>query len=79
MTYVVTSCHAECPNEVKPASPIPIEQTGDAHWEDITKKGQNDKVPAMLPLHERVTLQVRYIRRSWPEVGIKYNPPDVGP
>jgi hypothetical protein len=79
MTYVMTSGHAECPNEVKPASPIPIEQAGDGHREDITNNGQNDKIPTMLPLHERIILQIGYIRWSWPEVGIKYNPPDVGP
>ena len=52
MTYMMASGHAECPDEVKPASPIPIEQSGYAHGENITNNSQNDKVPTMLPLHE---------------------------
>lgn len=76
---MMASGQAECPNEVKPTLPIPIEQAGDAHWEDITNNGQNDKVPAMLPLHEWIICQIGRIHWSWAEVGVKNNPSDVGP
>lgn len=71
--------HAKRAHEVKPALPIPMEQARDTHWEDITDNRQNDKVPAMLPLHERVILEVRYVRWSRAKAGVEYDPPNVGP
>jgi hypothetical protein len=63
-THVMTRSHTKCANEKETALPVSPQQAGNDHWKQVPENSQDDKVPSVLPLYERVLAQVRDI--SWP-------------
>jgi hypothetical protein len=63
-THMMTRSHAKGTNEKEPAFPVTPQQARNDHWKQIAENSQDDKVPSVLPLYERVLSQVRNI--SWP-------------
>jgi hypothetical protein len=61
---VMTRSHTKCANEKETALPVSPQQAGNDHWKQVPENSQDDKVPSVLPLYERVLAQVRDI--SWP-------------
>lgn len=63
-TYMMARGHAKGTDKKESAFPVTPQQARDDHWQQIAKDSQDDKVPSVLPLYERILTQVRNI--SWP-------------
>jgi hypothetical protein len=57
----MTRGHTKCTNEKESTFPVSPQQARNDHWKQVPEDSQDDKVPSVLPLYERVLAQVRDI------------------